>query len=126
MNKWIGIGYAVDTPELRTTQNGVSVANFSIGVTRRFPDQNGDRQSDFFNIIAWRKLGENCAKYIEKGTQVAVVGEVQTRSYEAKDGTKRYITEIISDEVTFLGSSKSNSQLKQAQTSDESEIDAPF
>ncbi len=98
MNKVILIGRLTAAPELRQTPNGVSVASFSIGVNRRF-----DREkSDFFNIIAWRGLGENCAKHLVKGQQVAIVGELQTRSYDDKNGVKRYITEVQADDIEFL------------------------
>lgn len=69
---------------------------------RRFQNQAGERVSDFFNIVAWRQLGELCGKYLSKGRKVSVIGEIQNRSYDAKDGSKRYITEIIADEIEFL------------------------
>lgn len=102
MNKAIMIGNITKDPELRTTPNGVSVCSFSIAVNRRRANQQGERETDFFNIIAWRGLGENCAKYLAKGRKVSVIGEIQTRTYDAKDGTKRYVTEIIADDVEFL------------------------
>ncbi len=102
MNKAILIGNLTRDPELRTTPNGVSVCSFSIAVNRRRTNQQGERETDFFNIIAWRGLGENCAKYLAKGRKVSVIGEIQTRTYDAKDGTKRYVTEIIADDVEFL------------------------
>ena len=102
MNKCIFIGNLSKDPELRTTPNGVSVATFSIAVNRRFKDANGEKKTDFINIVCWRQLAEMCGKYLTKGKKVAVVGELQTRSYDAKDGTKRYITEIVADEVEFL------------------------
>jgi single-strand DNA-binding protein len=98
MNKVFLIGRLVDAPEHKTTPAGVSVANFRIGVNRRF---NRD-QSDFFTIVAWRGLADNCAKYLVKGQQVAVSGELQTRSYEGKDGVRRYITEVSADDIEFL------------------------
>lgn len=102
MNKAILIGNLTRDPELRTTPNGVSVCSFSIAVNRRRTNQQGERETDFFNIIAWRGLGENCAKYLAKGRKVSVIGEIQTRTYDAKDGMKRYVTEIIADDVEFL------------------------
>ena len=71
-------------------------------MNRRFQNQAGERVSDFFNIVAWRQLGELCGKYLSKGRKVSVIGEIQNRSYDAKDGSKRYITEIIADEIEFL------------------------
>ncbi|MBQ4611235.1 MAG: single-stranded DNA-binding protein [Clostridia bacterium] len=102
MNKAILIGNLTKDPEVRTTPNGVTVCTFSIAVNRRGTNQAGERVADFFNIVAWRQLGELCGKYLAKGRKVSVVGEIQTRSYDAKDGTKRYITEIVADEVEFL------------------------
>ncbi|MEX1377574.1 MAG: single-stranded DNA-binding protein [Eubacteriales bacterium] len=102
MNRCLLIGNLTKDPELRSTPNGVSVCTFSIGVSRRFTGQNGERETDFFNIVVWRKQGENAAKYLRKGSQVAIAGQIQNRSYEAKDGGKRYITEIIAEEVQFL------------------------
>ena len=110
MNRCILIGNLTKDPELRSTPNGVSVCTFSIGVSRRFSNQNGERESDFFNIVVWRKQAENAAKYLRKGSQVGIAGTIQNRSYEAKDGTKRYITEIVADEVQFLRSSNADSQ----------------
>ena len=102
MNKAILIGNLTKDPEVRTTPSGVTVCTFSIAVNRRGTNQAGERIADFFNIVAWRQLGELCGKYLAKGRKVSVVGEIQTRSYDAKDGTKRYITEIVADEVEFL------------------------
>lgn len=97
MNKAFLIGRLTAEPELRTTPNGVSVCTLRIAVNRRFQRD----VTDFFTVIAWRAMGENCAKYLVKGQQVAVVGEIQIRTYE-KDGVKRYITEIQADDVEFL------------------------
>jgi single-strand DNA-binding protein len=102
MNKVILIGNLTRDVELRSTQSGVPVANFPIAVNRRFKDKDGEQETDFFNIIAWRQLGETCAKFLAKGRKVCVVGEIHNRSYEAKDGTKRSATDIIADEVEFL------------------------
>ena len=96
------IGNLTKDPEVRSTGSGVSVCSFRIAVSRRFSGQSGERVSDFFDIVAWRTLAELCGKYLAKGRRVAIVGELQTRTYEAKDGTKRYVTEIIADEVEFL------------------------
>ncbi len=99
MNHVFLIGRLAADPELRTTANGVSVASFRIGVNRRF---NKD-VTDFINISAWRSLGELCAKYLVKGQQVAVVGELHIDSYDARDGSgKRYRTEVVADNVEFL------------------------
>lgn len=106
MNKVILIGNLTRDPELNTTPSGVSVCKFSIAVQRRFVNSEGEREADFLNIVAWRGLGENCHKYLRKGSKAAVVGNIQTRSYDAEDGTKRYVTEIIADEVEFVGTKR--------------------
>ena len=102
MNKVILIGRLTKDPELRTIANGSATTSFTIAVNRTYTNQNGDREADFINCVAWRKQAENIAKYCVKGTQVAVEGRIQTRSYDAQDGTKRYVTEVVADNVTFL------------------------
>ena len=102
MNKAILIGRLAQDPEVRTTGSGTTVCTFRIAVNRRFPNQSGERVADFFTIVAWRQLGETCGKYLAKGRMVSVIGEIQNRSYDAKDGSKRYITEIVADVVEFL------------------------
>lgn len=102
MNKAFLIGNLTRDPELRTTGSGISVCSFTVAVQRRYKDQNGERQADFIPVIVWRGLAENCAKYLAKGRKVSVVGEIQTRSYDAQDGTKRYVTEIVASDVEFL------------------------
>ena len=108
MNKVILIGRLARDPELRSTMNGANVTRFTIAVTRTYQDQNGERQADFINCVAFRKQAENIAKYCVKGSQVAVEGRIQTGSYDAQDGTKKYTTDIICDNVTFLGSKGDN------------------
>ena len=102
MNKVFLIGNLTRDPEMRATSAGVSVCNFSIAVNRRFRNQNGQQETDFFNIVAWRQLGELCGKYLMKGRKVAVSGSIQTRTYEAQDGTRRNAFDIVADEVEFL------------------------
>ena len=102
MNKAILIGRLAADPELKKTAGGTSVCRFTLAITRRYTDAQGQKQADFVPVIAWRELGENCHKYLSKGKQAAVVGEIQTRSYDAQDGSKRYVTEVIASEVEFL------------------------
>lgn len=102
MNKATLIGNLTRDPEVRTTQSGVSMCSFTIAVNRRYTSADGSKQTDFIPIVAWRKTAELCGQYLSKGRKVAVVGEIQTRTYDAKDGTKRYVTEIVADEVEFL------------------------
>ncbi|MCH5278728.1 MAG: single-stranded DNA-binding protein [Christensenellaceae bacterium] len=102
MNKIYLIGNLTGDPELRTTPNGVSVCTLNIAVNRRFVSSNGERQTDFFRVTAWRQLGETCARFLSKGRKVAVIGEVTARAYTAKDGTARASLEVTADEVEFL------------------------
>ncbi len=107
MNKVILIGRLARDPEMRSTGSGVNTTTFTVAVTRAFTNQKGERDADFINCVAWRRQAENIAKYCTKGSQVAVEGRIQTRSYDAPDGTKRYVTEIVADNVTFLNSKNS-------------------
>ena len=102
MNKVLLIGNLARDPELKQTAQGTSVCQFTIAVQRRFANAEGRREADFLNVIAWRQLAENCARYLAKGRKAAVEGSIQTRSYDAQDGSKRYVTEIIADNVEFL------------------------
>ena len=109
MNKVILIGRLTRDPELRTTPSGVATTAFSIAVDRNFVNQQtGQREADFINCVAWRKQAENIARYCTKGTQVAVEGRIQVRNYDAQDGTKRYTTDVVVDNFTFIGSGNSN------------------
>lgn len=103
MNRVELIGNLADELKLTVTPNGVSVCSFRLAVQRRFANQQGVREADFLNVVAWRQTGELCAKYLAKGRKCGICGSIQTRSYEAKDGGRRYVTEIIADEVHFLG-----------------------
>lgn len=106
MNKVFLVGRLTKAPELKTTPNGVSVTTFTLAVTRRMNRE----ETDFLNIVAWRGLADNCAKYLVQGQQVAVIGEIRTRSYDAKDGSRRYITEIQADDVEFLSKPEKKTQ----------------
>lgn len=114
MNKVILIGRLTRDPELRTIATGNATTSFTIAVNRNFTNQNGEREADFINCVAWRKQAENIAKYCTKGSQIAVEGRIQTRSYDAQDGTKRYVTEVIADNVTFLSSRAGGSQIPES------------
>lgn len=108
MQKFMCIGRLTKDVELNTTTNGVNVAKFSIAVNRRFKDENGESIADFFNVVAWRGLGENIHKYCKKGSKVFISGEVQNRSWDKEDGTKAYITEIVANECEFLDNKNNN------------------
>lgn len=103
MNKVILIGNLVRDPELRATQSGISVCSFRIAVNRRYKDQNGEYPTDFIDCVAWRNSAEFISKYFHKGKPILVVGNLQTRNYEDKEGVRRYVTEVAVDEVEFVG-----------------------
>lgn len=100
MNHTYLIGNLTRDPDVKSTNAGIKVCNFTIAVNRRMKN-NGEQQTDFFNIVAWRQLAELCEKYLSKGKKVAVIGSIQTRTYE-KDGVKRTAWDILADEVEFL------------------------
>lgn len=114
MNKVILVGNLTRDPELSTTSGGVSLCKFGIAVQRRYAGSDGNREVDFFNVIAWRGLADTCHRYLRKGSKAGIVGVIQTRSYEDKDGVKKFVTEIVADEVEFL-SSKSSSDSDEAE-----------
>lgn len=104
MNKIFLIGRLTKNPELKYTPSGAAVCSFTLAVDRRFTSQSGEREADFINIVVWNKAAENCAKYLSKGKQTAVEGRLQIRSYDGNDGKKRWVTEVVADNVEFLGS----------------------
>lgn len=106
MNKVILVGNLTKDPELTTTTNGISVCRFSIAVSRRYVGASGERETDFINIVVWRGQAENCHKYLKKGSKCGIVGTLQTRSYDAQDGSKRYVTEVVADEVEFISTNR--------------------
>ncbi len=123
MNKVILVGNLTRDPELITTTNGVSLCRFSLAVQRRFAGQDGEREADFINIVVWRGQADNCYKYLKKGSKCGIVGSLQTRSYDAQDGTKRYSTDVVADEVEFLstkGSSNSEESFEPAESGSKS------
>lgn len=107
MNKVYLIGNLTRDPETSETGSGVTLCRFAIAVNRNYSSSDGERQTDFFNITVWKALAENCGKYLKKGSKVAVVGSLQNRSYEDKDGIKRNVTDIVASEVEFLSSKNS-------------------
>lgn len=108
MNKVFLIGRLTRDPELRYTGSNTAVASFSLAVNRNFTNQSGEREADFINIVVWRKQAENVKNYLSQGSQVAIDGRIQTRSYDDNEGKKRYITEVVADNVEFLGTKNSN------------------
>ena len=117
MNKVILVGNLTKDPELITTNTGVSMCRFTVAVQRRFASSDGNRETDFIPVVVWRAQAENCYKYLKKGSRAGVVGSIQTRNYEGQDGQKRYVTEVVADEVEFL-STKSVEEAKDAPAAD--------
>ncbi|MTI93917.1 MAG: single-stranded DNA-binding protein [Firmicutes bacterium] len=113
LNRVILIGRLTKDPELRYTPNtGVAVATFMLAVDRSFTNRDGEREADFIPIVVWRKTAENCANYLAKGSLVAVDGRIQVRSYE-QDGQRRYITEVVAEDVRFMPRSVQSGQTGQ-------------
>ena len=111
-NKVILIGNMTADPELKQTQGGLSVCTFSIAVNRRFKGENGQQDCDFISIVAWRQQAEFVCKYFKKGQPILVCGQLQTRTWTDNQGNKRYATEVVADEVSFVGNSSSNTDSK--------------
>ena len=104
MNRVMLIGRLTAKPELRYTNANVPFARFTIAVNREFNNQDGNREADFINIIAWRKQAEVICNYFDKGNQIAIEGRIQTGSYDDKDGNKRYTTDVVLDQFHFIES----------------------
>lgn len=104
MNKVILIGRLTKDPELRHTGSGMAVCQITVAINRMGTNQNGDRLTDFINVVVWDKQAENVSKYLSKGRLVAVDGRIQTRNYDGADGKKVYVTEVVASNVQFLES----------------------
>ncbi len=117
VNKWIGIGNLTRGPDARFTPSGMAVTTFSIACNERYKDRDGNKQErvEYINIVAWRQLAEICSNFLRKGKQVYIEGRMQTRSYDDRDGNKRYITEIIADQMEMLGGRENNNENTQQQ-----------
>lgn len=102
MNNVIIIGRLTADAETTKVNEGTTVTRFNVAVNRNYKNKEGVIEADFFNVVAWNKLGENVQQYVKKGDQVAVEGRLETRNYDSKEGFKRYVTEIIANNVTFL------------------------
>lgn len=108
LNRVILMGRLTTAPELKTTPQGVSVTSFSIAVDRNYVKQGEERKADFFNIVAWRNQAEFICRYFGKGSMIAIEGQLQSRSYQTKEGTNRYVVEVVVDNVSFTGERKEN------------------
>ena len=108
MNKILLIGRLTKEPELRYTQSGTAVASFTLAVNRSFANQNGEREADFINCVAWQKAAEFVSQYFKKGQQMALEGRLQVRSYDDDNGQRRWVTEVVTEKVEFVGSKGGN------------------
>jgi single-strand DNA-binding protein len=113
MNKVLLIGRLTKDPELRYTQSGTAVASFTLAVNRRFSNQSGEREADFINCAAWQKSAEFVANYFRKGQQMALEGRLQVRSYDGNDGQRRWVTEVVAEQIEFVGSKNENGSGRQ-------------
>lgn len=109
LNRVILMGRLVSDPELKTTANGISVTSFRIAVERSYVKAGEERKADFFDIVCWRNTAEFVCRYFGKGSLIAVEGQLQSRTYQAKDGTNRYVVEVVADNVSFTGERRDNS-----------------
>lgn len=123
MNNVILIGRLVADPELRTTQSGLEVTTFRVAVDRPY-SKDAEKKADFIDVVAWRKTAAFVCQYFSKGKPIVINGSLQTRSYEAKDGSKRFVTEVLAENVEFAPSSKNNGNTG-AQTYSQSSYTAP-
>ena len=123
MNKAFLSGNLSKDVDIRTTNNGKSVATFSLAVKRNYKNDKGEYDTDFFTVIVYGSNAENCAKYLKKGSKVLTTGRIQNREYTAKDGTKRYVTEIVAEDVEFLGQPSTNKTKPEQQKEELVEID---
>lgn len=106
MNKVILIGNLTRDPELSETPNGIAYCKIGLAVSRAYANEDGERETDFFNLTVWREQAKNCEKYLSKGSKIGIVGSIQIRSYEDKEGNKRTVHEIQVNEVEFLSSAR--------------------
>ena len=112
------MGRLTKDPEVRYTQNNMTVANFSIAVSRRFAKENDEVKADFFNVIAWNKTGEFVGKYFKKGQQILVSGRIENRNWTDQQGVKHYATDVIAEEVDFAGSKAENNTNNNTENAD--------
>ena len=130
INKWIGMGRLTADPELKQTPSGVSTCTVNLAVQRDYADGNGERQTDFICVVAWRQTAEFLCKYFRKGSMIAVVGELRTRTYNDKryPDVKHYVTEVYADKVSFCGGkneSGGNNDPAPAQTAPQAPAQVP-
>ena len=108
LNRVILMGRLVSDPELKTTNSGLSVTSFRIAVDRNYVKSGEERKADFIDIVCWRGTAEFVCRFFGKGSMIALEGQLQTRTYQAKDGTNRYVVEVVADNVSFTGARRDN------------------
>jgi single-strand DNA-binding protein len=126
INRFCGTGRLTRDPELRYTQNGTAVTNFTLAIQRNFKNQNGDYDADFINHVAFRKTAEIAANHLKKGDQCGIEGRLQSRSYENNDGRKVFVTEVVVDNLTFLEPRNSGGNGSQSNNNGGQFNDDPF
>lgn len=124
MNKCELVGRLTKDPELKLTSNQTAYCNFTIAVDRRFKDSNGQRQTDFINCVAWKQTATFVQKYFHKGNRIGIVGSIQTRQYEDKEGAKHFVTEVIVDEAEFVESQAAQTEVRAESVQSEPEAPA--
>ena len=120
MNKIILIGRLTKDPEVRSTSTGITTANFTVAAQRPFKNKNGEQEADFLPCVAFRNSADFISKYFKKGSMICVEGRVQTRNYDAQDGSKRYVTEVVVENVEFVGGKNDGSS-----STNDAYVDAP-
>lgn len=122
MNKVMLVGNLTKDPEFQTTASGISLCRFSIAINRKFKNDKGEYESDFINCVAWRSSADFVSKYAHKGNKVGIIGSIQTRNYDAQDGTKRYVTEVLAEEVELYTPKSENENKPKTEASAKQEI----
>jgi single-strand DNA-binding protein len=126
MNKVILVGNMVADPEFQTTASGVSLCKFRIAVQRKYKNEEGEYESDFISVVAWRNTADFVSKYLHKGNKIGLTGVLQTRNYDAQDGTKRYVTEVVADEVESYTPKSENENKPKTEASAKQEVMQSF
>ena len=125
LNKAILVGRLTRDPELKSTQSGVSVLNFTVAVQRKYKDANGERQSDFINCVAFRHTADFIAGYFKNGNMISIDGSIQVRSWDDNEGKRRYATEVVVNDAGFVESrrdSEANTQTQSSAFADDSSL----
>lgn len=114
LNRVVLVGRLTKPPELKYTQSGIAVCRFTLAVNRTFTNQQGQREADFVNCVAWKRLAENLANHLGKGSLAGVDGRIQTSNFDGKDGNRIFMTEVVAEQIHFLEPKKNNQQNNQA------------